>query len=68
MQKKAPHKKLIAAPPNQNCACNECPFMKLNTLEKLAKALEEEGPGIEVPEAIMEQARASLTRMLEWSN
>jgi quinolinate synthase len=68
MQKKAPNKKLIAAPPNQNCACNECPFMKLNTLEKLAKALEDEGPGIEVPEAIMEQARASLTRMLEWSN
>jgi quinolinate synthase len=68
MAKKAPTKNLIPAPPNQNCACNECPFMKLNTLEKLASALETESPEIHVPEAIQEQAKKSLTRMLEWSN
>ncbi len=67
MQKKAPGKLLIPAPPNQNCACNECPFMKLNTLEKLALALETGGPEIEVPAQIQEAAKKSLERMLEWS-
>lgn len=68
MSKKAPGKTLIPAPPNQNCACNECPFMKLNTLEKLAHALEEEGPAIEVPESIRVPAAEALQRMLDWSN
>ncbi len=68
MKKKAPGKTLIPAPPNQNCACNECPFMKLNTLDKLAKALEEEGPAIEVPESIRIPAAEALQRMLDWSN
>lgn len=68
MQKRAPTKKLIPAPPNQNCACNDCPFMKLNTLEKVALALETEGPEVLVPEQIQEDAKKSLARMLEWSN
>jgi quinolinate synthase len=68
MAKKAPGKTLIPAPPNQNCACNECPFMKLNTLEKLARALEEETPSIEVPESIRLPAAQALQRMLDWSN
>ncbi len=67
MQIKAPGKILIPAPPNQNCACNECPFMKLNTLEKVANALETGGPEIFVPEPILSQAKASLQRMLDWS-
>lgn len=67
MQKKAPGKLLIPAPPNQNCACNECPFMKLNTLEKVVQALENEGPEIHVPEEIAAKAKASLELMLEWS-
>jgi len=67
MAKKAPGKKLIAAPPNQNCACNECPFMRLNTLEKVAQALETEGPEIHVTEDVMLGAKKSLERMLEWS-
>ncbi len=67
MSKKAPGKKLIPAPPNQNCACNECPFMKLNTLEKIVHALENEGPEIIVDEAVMSGAKKSLERMLEWS-
>ena len=68
MKKKAPGKTLIPAPPNQNCACNECPFMKLNTLEKLAQALEYEGPSIDVPESIRIPAAEALQRMLDWSN
>jgi quinolinate synthase len=67
MKKKAPQKNLIPAPPTQNCACNECPFMKLNTLEKIAQALEFESPEITVPEAVQEKARLALSRMLEWS-
>ncbi|NDG85191.1 MAG: quinolinate synthase NadA [Proteobacteria bacterium] len=67
MKKQAPGKNLIAAPPNQNCACNECPFMKLNTLEKLAECLENETPEILVPEAVRENANRALSLMLEWS-
>lgn len=67
MQKRAPEKVLIPAPPNQNCACNECPYMKLNTLEKLALALENESPEIIVPEEIRLKALIPLERMLEWS-
>jgi quinolinate synthase len=67
MQKRAPLKKLIAAPPNQNCACNECPFMKLNTLEKVAQALETGGPEIFVAPEVAEGARRALELMLQWS-
>jgi quinolinate synthase len=67
MQKRAPNKKLIAAPPNQNCACNECPFMKLNTLEKIVAALENDGPEVIVPESILKLAEIPLQRMLDWS-
>lgn len=67
MRKKAPGKTLIPAPPNQNCACNECPFMKLNTLEKLAQCLENEGPEVKVPDAVRARANLALSRMLEWS-
>ena len=67
MQKKAPGKTLIPAPPNQNCACNECPFMKLNTIAKVVAALETETPEIIVPEPIRIQAQRSLDLMLEWS-
>lgn len=67
MKKRAPLATLIPAPPNQNCACNECPFMKLNTLEKLASALETGTPEIIVPEAIRLKAESALNTMLEWS-
>jgi quinolinate synthase len=67
MAKKAPLKKLIPAPPNQNCACNECPFMKLNTLEKIVHALETGEPEVQVDYAIQEKAKQSLQLMLDWS-
>jgi quinolinate synthase len=67
MKKRAPGKTLIPAPPNGNCACNECPFMKLNTLEKLHLALRDEAPEIQMPETLREAALKPLELMLEWS-
>jgi quinolinate synthase len=67
MRKKAPGKKLIPAPPNSHCACNECPFMKLNTLEKVYLALRDEKPELQIPPELAKKALAPLERMLEWS-
>ncbi len=68
MRKRAPSKVLIPAPPNQNCACNECPFMKLNTLEKIYLCLRDETPELVMDETLRAKALAPLERMLEWSN
>ncbi len=68
MRKRAPTKMLIPAPPNQNCACNECPFMKLNTLEKVYLCLRDETPELVMDESLRAKALAPLERMLEWSN
>jgi quinolinate synthase len=68
MRKRAPRKMLIPAPPNQNCACNECPFMKLNTLEKIYLCLRDETPELLMDETLRVKALAPLERMLEWSN
>ncbi len=67
MRKKAPGKELIPAPPNQACACNQCPFMKLNTLEKVYLALRDESPSLEVPPELAARALKPLELMLEWS-
>ena len=67
MKKSAPSKLLIPAPPNQSCACNECPFMKLNTLEKVFLALRDETPEVTIAEHLKSAALAPLQRMMEWS-
>ena len=67
MQKASPHKTFIPAPPENNCACNECPHMKRNTLEKLYLCMEYELPEIILPQWIIDQGRASIDRMLEIS-
>jgi quinolinate synthase len=67
MRKQAPGKILIPAPPNQACSCNECPFMKLNTLEKVYLALRDEKPEVQVPQELQLKALIPLERMLEWS-
>jgi len=64
MAKDAPGKTLIPGPPEANCACNECPHMKLNTLEKLYLALRDLQPAIEVPEDVRIAAMKPLQRML----
>ncbi|MCO5936760.1 quinolinate synthase NadA [Mucilaginibacter sp. RB4R14] len=67
MQKDNPDKLFIPAPPNNTCACNDCPHMKRNTLEKLYLCLKNEMPEIEVPVHIIEKAVKPIERMLEIS-
>ncbi len=67
MQKENPDKIFIPAPPNSNCACNECPYMKRNTLEKLYLCLKNEQPEIFVPRDIIARAVKPIERMLEIS-
>ncbi|MEZ4945066.1 MAG: quinolinate synthase NadA [Cyclobacteriaceae bacterium] len=67
MQKEVPHKVLIPAPAfeDNTCACSECPYMKMNTLEKLELCLIDETPEISVPENIRKKAAAALRAMLD---
>jgi quinolinate synthase len=67
MQKEAPHKTFIPAPPNNSCACNDCPYMKLNTLEKLYLCMEYETPEILMDEQLRLAAKKPIERMLEIS-
>lgn len=65
MSQKAPGKKLIPAPPDGNCACNECPHMKKNTMEKLYLCLRDLQPEITMPEATRLAALKPMLRMFE---
>jgi len=68
MRKQCPEKNFIPAPPiDSTCGCNECNFMRLNTLEKLYNCLKYEWPTIEVDEAVAKDAVKSIKRMLEVS-
>jgi quinolinate synthase len=68
MQKKCPGKTFIPAPPNDStCACNDCSYMKLNTLEKVYNSLKYLAPQIEVDEAVAKEARKPIERMLALS-
>ena len=67
MQKASPNKTFIPAPPNNSCACNDCPHMKLNTLEKLYLCMEYEQPEIVMDEELRVAAKKPIERMLEIS-
>ena len=69
MQKEVPHKTLIPAPAKEDnsCACSECGFMKMNTLEKLYMCLKNEAPEVDVSEKIRAQAIVPIQRMLDLS-
>lgn len=67
MEKANPTKTFIPAPPNNSCACNDCPYMKRNTLEKLYLCIKNGLPEVTVPEHIIEQARKPIQRMLDIS-
>ena len=67
MQKNSPGKTFIPAPPNNTCACNDCPHMKLNTLEKLYLCLQYELPEIIMDEEIRLAARKPIDQMLKIS-
>jgi quinolinate synthase len=68
IKQRAPDKELIQAPGmDESCACNQCPFMRLNTLEKLYLCLRDLSPQIDVPKDIRERALVPIQRMLELS-
>src|SRR4030095_9250021 len=67
MEIASPDKEFIPAPPTNTCACNECPHMKRNTMEKLYLCLKYEKPEIILPEYVLREGRASIDRMLEIS-
>ena len=67
MQQASPNKTFIPAPPNNNCACNDCPHMKLNTLEKLYLCMMYEQPEIKMDETLRLAAKKPIDRMLEIS-
>ena len=66
LRKEVPHKTFIAGP-TDTCACNDCRFMKMNTIEKVRDALRDLTPAIELPEDIRAAAEIPLQRMLDWS-
>jgi quinolinate synthase len=68
MQKMNPVKVFIPAPPNNSCACNDCPHMKLNTLEKLYLCMKYEAPEIKMDEILRIAASKPIKRMLDISN
>lgn len=66
LRRDVPNKTFIAGP-TDTCACNECRFMKMNTIEKLRDCLRDLSPRIEMDEAIRRRASEPITRMLKWS-
>ncbi|HJN90141.1 MAG TPA: quinolinate synthase NadA, partial [Verrucomicrobiota bacterium] len=66
LQKECPEKQFIPAPTDK-CACNECHFMKMNTLEKLHDCMANRSPELTLPDDIIERARQPIERMLEIS-
>ncbi|MGJ3253803.1 MAG: quinolinate synthase NadA, partial [Elainellaceae cyanobacterium] len=67
MRKAAPNKQFIPAPSSNNCNCNECPHMRLNTLEKLYGSMKNKTPEITLPEETRLAALKPIQRMLEMS-
>ncbi len=67
MQQRSPGKTFIAAPPDNGCSCNECPYMKLNTMEKLYRCMRDKQPRLEMDPGLREAALKPLRLMLEWS-
>lgn len=65
MQKLRPDARLLQAPSEGSCACNECPYMKLNTLQKIKSSLETLDPQVHIPEELRVQAMAPLQKMMD---
>lgn len=67
MKKAMPDKEFIPAPPDKNCNCNECPYMKLNTMEKLYLCMKNKNPKIELSDDLIVRAAIPIERMLSMS-
>ena len=66
LRKEIPDKTFVAGP-TENCACNDCRFMKMNTLEKVRNALRDGTPEIVMEESLRRKAAVPIERMLDWS-
>jgi len=67
MQKLSPDKQFIVVPSDETCSCNDCPYMKLNTVEKLYLCMLNEKPEITLSDEVIEKAKRPILRMLELS-
>jgi quinolinate synthase len=67
MERACPDKVFYPAPPEESCACNECPYMKLNTMEKLYHCMKHRAPEIRLSDDLIRRARIPLQRMLAMS-
>ena len=67
MHKDSPDKEFLIVPTNETCSCNDCPYMKLNTMEKLYLALKNEQPEIIMEPAVMKKAKKPIDKMLDIS-
>lgn len=67
MQKDSPNKEFLVVPSDETCSCNDCPYMKLNTMEKLYLALKNEKPSIYLDDDIIEKAKKPIEKMLDIS-
>jgi len=67
MKKASPEKIFIPAPPENGCACNECPYMRLNTLERVYLCMRDRQPSISLAEDVRVKALRPLERMLAMS-
>ena len=67
MQKLSPEKQFLIVPADETCSCNDCPYMKLNTLEKLYLCMVNEKPEISLSPELIEKAKKPILKMLELS-
>ncbi len=67
MKKASPDKEFLIVPADETCSCNDCPYMKMNTLEKILACLEKESPELILPEHVITSAKRPILRMLELS-
>jgi len=67
MRKDSPDKEFLIVPTDETCSCNDCPYMKMNTMQKLYDCMENEVPEITLPDAVIEKARLPIERMLDIS-
>ncbi len=67
MKQQSPEKEFLIVPSDETCSCNDCPYMKLNTLDKLYAALNKEKPEISLPSDVIEKAKRPIERMLDIS-
>lgn len=67
MQKDSPDKEFLIVPTDETCSCNDCPYMKMNTMQKLYDCIDKETPEIILPEDVIREGRKPIDRMLEIS-